>query len=150
VHHELVVPDIHQFDEKLTQSRGGVDVDLPLHIDDFDSILGVVIQLQIHVSSRASLSPSWVPAQRPGGTSSPRIQPRSDVMSTRVPVKSLTGPQRTEGGPWRAPTPPAAGGPPTLPRPRGRGKAAPDGPARARAKPTARTAVPAGAAGPDG
>src|SRR5215467_12519556 len=68
----------------------------------------------------------------------------------------------TDWEPMRAPTPPAAGGPPTLPRPRGQGKAAPDGPARARAKPAARTAVPAvpagttgaagtaGAAGPDG
>src|ERR1700735_470324 len=48
VHHELVKAVVHQLDQKLAQTRRGVDVDLAFHVDDLDPILGVVIQLQIH------------------------------------------------------------------------------------------------------
>src|SRR5262252_8397744 len=53
IHHELIEPGVDQLDEKLTQARRGVDVDLAFHVDDLDPILGVVIQLQIHKSSSA-------------------------------------------------------------------------------------------------
>src|ERR1035438_1170966 len=53
VHHELVVPVVDELDEKLAQARRRVDVDLALHVDDFNPVLGVVVQLQIHKSSSA-------------------------------------------------------------------------------------------------
>ena len=75
-------------------------------------------------------------------TLSPRIQPRSDVMSTRVHAYRHTRARMTDWEPMRAPTPPATGGPSTLPRPPGQGKAAASRPARAG------TAPPPGRAGP--
>src|SRR6266516_2739918 len=69
VHHELVVPAVHQVDEKLTQPRGGIDVDLALDIDDLDPVRRVMLQLQVHKSSRAMRSSSrrlcWRPAECP-------------------------------------------------------------------------------------
>src|SRR5215475_12220187 len=56
------------------------------------------------------LSPAWVPgrpAPRPGGTLSPRIQPRSDVMSTRVHAYRHIPAGMSDWEPMRAPTPPA-------------------------------------------
>src|ERR1700741_4760546 len=34
VHHQLVVTVVDQVDEQLTQPRGGIDIDLPLDVDD--------------------------------------------------------------------------------------------------------------------
>jgi hypothetical protein len=51
VHHELVMPVVHQFNKQFTQPGGGVDVDLALNVDDLDAIPGVVVKLQIHKSS---------------------------------------------------------------------------------------------------
>src|SRR5580692_913339 len=48
VHHELVVPAVHQVDEKLTQPRGRIDVNLALDIDDLDPVRRVMLQLQVH------------------------------------------------------------------------------------------------------
>ena len=50
VHHELVKPGVHQFDQKLTQARCSDKCASisPSDLDDLDPILGVVIQLQIH------------------------------------------------------------------------------------------------------
>src|SRR5580704_3263242 len=53
VHHELVMATVHQVDEKLTQPRGGIDIDLALDIDDLDAVRRVMLQLQVHKSSRA-------------------------------------------------------------------------------------------------
>src|SRR5215475_1809736 len=94
------------------------------------------------------LSPAWVPgrpAPRPGGTLSPRIQPRSDVMSTRVHAYRHIPAGMSDWEPMRAPTPPATAGPPTLPRPPGQGKAAARRPPRPPAEPAAARAEPAAA-----
>src|SRR5215470_12100500 len=56
VHHQLVVTAVHQIDKKLTQPRGGIDIDLALDIDDLDPIRRVMLQLQVHKSSRAMRS----------------------------------------------------------------------------------------------
>src|SRR5499427_2823632 len=48
VHHELVVPAVHEVDEKLTQPRGGIDVDLALDVDDLNPVRRVMLQLQVH------------------------------------------------------------------------------------------------------
>jgi DEAD/DEAH box helicase domain-containing protein len=63
-------------------------------------------------------------------------------MSTRVHAYRHTRARVTDWESMRAPTPPAAGGPPTLPRPPGPGKAAHTDPARAR------SGVRGGPAGP--
>src|SRR5215468_8846444 len=94
------------------------------------------------------LSSAWVPgrpAPRPGGTLSPRIQPRSDVMSTRVHGYRHIPAQMSDWDPMRAPTPPATAGSPTLPSPPGQGKAAARRPALAPAEPAAGRAGPAAA-----
>ncbi len=56
VHHELVVTVVNKVDEKLTQPRGGIDVDLALDVDDLDPVRRVMLQLQVHKSSRAMRS----------------------------------------------------------------------------------------------
>src|SRR6516164_3939033 len=48
VHHELVVPVVDQVDEKLTQPRGGIDIDLALDVDDLNPVRRVMLQLQVH------------------------------------------------------------------------------------------------------
>src|SRR5215467_1690630 len=67
VHHQLVVTTIHQIDKKLTQPRGGIDIDLALDIDDLDPIRRVMLQLQVHKTSRAMRSSChrlrWHPAR---------------------------------------------------------------------------------------
>ncbi len=52
---------VDQIDEELTQSRRRVDIDLTLDLHDGESVLGAVIQLQIHRSSSASPAklPFW-------------------------------------------------------------------------------------------
>src|SRR5215469_12478052 len=52
VHHELVVAVVDQVNEKLTQPRGGIDVDLSLDVDNLDPVRRVMLQLQVHKSSR--------------------------------------------------------------------------------------------------
>src|SRR6516164_5460063 len=52
VHHQLVVTVVDQVDEQLTQPRGGIDIDLALDVDDLDAVGRVMLQLQIHKSSR--------------------------------------------------------------------------------------------------
>src|SRR5262249_436348 len=90
VHHQLVVTTVHQIDKKLTQPRGCIDIDLALDIDDLDPIRRVMLQLQVHKSSRTMRSSChrlrWRPARcLPQGMGPPaRIQSRADVMSTRV------------------------------------------------------------------
>src|SRR5215470_3711639 len=48
---ELVAALADQVDEQLPQPRRGVDIDLAPHVDDLNAVLGVVTQLQIHMSS---------------------------------------------------------------------------------------------------
>jgi hypothetical protein len=50
---ELVAALADQVDEQLPQPRRRIHIDLALHVDDLDAILGVVTQLQIHTSSSA-------------------------------------------------------------------------------------------------
>ncbi len=45
--------DPDQVDEQLTQPRRRIHIDLALHVDDLDAVLGVVTQLQVHTSSSA-------------------------------------------------------------------------------------------------
>src|SRR5215831_19158123 len=76
VHHQLVVTTVHQIDKKLTQPRGSIDVDLALDIDDLDPVRRVMLQLQVHKSSRAMRSSCrrlrWRPRPLPPrGTSTP-------------------------------------------------------------------------------
>src|SRR5690348_2568183 len=90
VHHQLVVTTVHKIDKKLTQPRGGIDIDLALDIDDLDPVRRVMLQFQVHKSSRAMRSSCrrlrWRPCPVPprGTGTPPRIQSRADVMSTRV------------------------------------------------------------------
>src|SRR5215472_4809078 len=56
VHHELVVAVVDKVNEKLTQPRGGIDVDLALDVDDLDAVRRVMLQLQVHKSSRTMRS----------------------------------------------------------------------------------------------
>src|SRR5258708_15730328 len=77
VHHELVVPAVHQVDEKLTQPWCGIDVDLALDIHDLDPVRRVMLQLQVHkilprhAGARRRLC--WRPAPcLPRGTGKPR------------------------------------------------------------------------------
>src|SRR3984885_7647383 len=94
IHDELVETGVDQLDQQLTQAWRGVDVDLAFHLDDLDSILAVVIQLQIHKSSSAMrLGQSVPPRAAPGPEHTPgramllaRIQSRSEVMS--IPDRS--------------------------------------------------------------
>src|SRR5271166_1967815 len=50
---ELVIVLVDQIDEQLTEPRRRVDIDLAFDVDDFDAVLVVVTQLQIHKSSSA-------------------------------------------------------------------------------------------------
>src|SRR5258708_39130106 len=47
VHDDLVITAGYQINKHLAETRSRVDVDLALHVDDLDAVLGVVIQLQI-------------------------------------------------------------------------------------------------------
>jgi hypothetical protein len=49
----LVVVLVDEIDKQLTEPRCRVDVDLALDVDDLDTVLVVVTQLQIHKSSSA-------------------------------------------------------------------------------------------------
>src|SRR5215469_6478797 len=93
VHHELVVAVVDKVNEKLTQPRGGIDVDLALDVDNLDPVRRVMLQLQVHKSSRTMRSLLFsrhaltcrhrCPSLQGAGAPS-RIEPRTDVMSTRV------------------------------------------------------------------
>src|SRR5215472_9099499 len=90
IHHELIEAGVDQLDEKLTQARRGVDVDLAFHVDDLDPILGVVIQLQIHkILQRHAVKGLSVQPELERARSRhlpARIQSRSEVMS--IPDRS--------------------------------------------------------------
>src|SRR5580765_3999337 len=64
---ELVAALADQVDEQLPQPRRRIDIDLAPHVDDLDTVPGVVTQLQIHTSSSAmpGVIPTSIPA--PGG-----------------------------------------------------------------------------------
>ncbi|GIH90880.1 hypothetical protein Pta02_41980 [Planobispora takensis] len=51
----MEVPLVDEVDQKLTQPGRGVDIDLALDLDDGETVLGMVVQLQIHRSSSAFL-----------------------------------------------------------------------------------------------
>src|SRR6266513_1591337 len=57
-----------QVDEQLPQPRRRIHIDLALHADDLDAVLGVVTQLQIHTSSSAmpGVIAASIPAPRAG------------------------------------------------------------------------------------
>ena len=65
---ELVAALADQVDEQLPQPRRGIHIDLALHVDDLDAVLGVVTQLQIHTSSSAmhGVISASIPAPRVG------------------------------------------------------------------------------------
>src|SRR6516225_7924670 len=65
---ELVAALADQVDEQLPEPRRGIDIDLALHVDDLDAVLGVVTQLQIHTSSSAmpGVISTSIPAPRAG------------------------------------------------------------------------------------
>src|SRR6266487_3131949 len=50
---ELAAALADQVDEQLPQPRRRIHIDLALHVDDLDAVLGVVTQLQVHTSSSA-------------------------------------------------------------------------------------------------
>ncbi len=57
-----------------SRSRGAVHIDLALHVDDLDAVLGVVTQLQIHTS----------PSAMPGVISTSIPTPRANVVRARA------------------------------------------------------------------
>src|SRR5579871_3396010 len=87
VHHELVVPAVHEIHEKLTQPGGGIDVDLAFDVDDLNPVRRVMLQLQVHkILPRHAVFRRrlcWRHARcPPRGMGTPsRIQSRADVMS---------------------------------------------------------------------
>src|SRR5215467_16089088 len=93
VHHELVMAVVDKVNEKLTQPRGGIDVDLALDVDNLNPVRRVMLQFQVHKSSRIMRSLLFsrhaltcrhrCPSLQGAGAPS-RIEPRTDVMSTRV------------------------------------------------------------------
>ena len=65
---ELVAALGDQVDEQLPQPRRRIHIDLALHVDDLDAVLGVVTQLQIHTSSSVlpGVISTSIPAPRAG------------------------------------------------------------------------------------
>src|SRR6266513_2054811 len=65
---ELVAALADQVDEQLTQPRRRIHIDLAPDVDDLDTVLGVVTQLQIHTSSSAmpGVISTSIPAPRAG------------------------------------------------------------------------------------
>src|SRR5215467_7623941 len=55
---------IHEVDKQFAEARRGIDVDLPLYVDDLDAVLVVGIELQIHrfLQRHASIIPAADPA----------------------------------------------------------------------------------------
>src|SRR2546425_13101496 len=73
VHDQPEMALVHELDQQLTQPRRGIDVDLAFHLDDFATVLGVVVQLQVHMSSM----PPSSSARRPRGRGLVRCVSRS-------------------------------------------------------------------------
>src|SRR5690348_1940094 len=65
---ELVAAPADQVDEQLPEPRRGIHIDLALHVDDLNAVLGMVTQLQIHTSSSAmpSVISTSIPAPQAG------------------------------------------------------------------------------------
>src|SRR5215469_16180994 len=83
---------VHQVDQELTQPWRGVHIDLALYVDDLDSVLVVVIQLQIHrfLQRHASIIRAVGRAAlvRHAGRDAPsRIQPCSDSCLYQITVR---------------------------------------------------------------
>src|SRR5436190_7451854 len=65
---ELVAALADQVDEQLPQPRRGILIDLALHVDDLNAVLGLVTQLLVHTSSSAmpGVIAASIPAPRAG------------------------------------------------------------------------------------
>src|SRR5215472_10039190 len=92
VHDDLVVSVVHQVDQELTQPWRGVHIDLAFYVDDLDSVLVVVIQLQIHrfLQRHASIIQAVgraAPVRHAGRDAPSRIQPCSDSCLYQITVR---------------------------------------------------------------